>query len=74
MTPGQFPPMVQPSSWTTVLFVAIVLGLVVTLVLAVARAERKWALGTAVGLILLLAVTGAAAGSGLLEKPTFPPG
>jgi hypothetical protein len=67
------PSMVQPSAWTTALFVAIVLGLYVLLVRAAARAGRRWAVGTAVGAALWLAVTGAAAASGVLERQTFPP-
>jgi hypothetical protein len=67
------PQMVQPSAWTTALFVAIVGGLVVLLVVATARAQRKWALGTALGAGVWLAVTGAAAASGALGRQTFPP-
>lgn len=76
------PEMVQPSLWTTVVFVAIVLALAAALVVAVARARvagesperrRRWVGGTAAGVIVWLALTAAIAQSGVLEKQTVPP-
>ena len=67
------PQMVQPSAWTTALFIAIVIGLVALLFVAVARAERRWAVPTILGAGVWLAVTGAAAASGALGRQTFPP-
>jgi hypothetical protein len=82
VNPPPIPPMVQPSLWTTVVFVAIVLALAAALVTAVARARvdgesparhRRWVIGTAAGLFVWLAITAAIAESGVLEKQTLPP-
>src|SRR5262249_39604906 len=76
------PPMVQPSLWTTIVFVAIVVALAALLVAAVARTRaagesperhRRWVWGTAAGVVVWLLVTAVIAESGALEKQTLPP-
>jgi hypothetical protein len=74
--------MVPPSAWSTAVFLAIVAALVGLLLAAVARSRpagqpdachRRWLLGTAAGVIALLAITGGVAASGVLERQTSPP-
>ena len=70
------------STGTLVVFVGIVLGLVMLLVLGVARpsvagepapARRRWAFGTALGALTWLGVTALVPLSGVLEKKVMPP-
>jgi hypothetical protein len=75
--------MVQPSTGSTVAFLAIVFALCGLLLAGVARAgrtlgeapalTRRWLLGTLLGIVLVLGVTAAAMLSHVLEKPVTPP-
>lgn len=80
---AEVPAMVPPSAASTVVFVALVLGLGLLLVAGVARAGRalgesereraRWTWGSALGIGAFLALTGVLSGSGVLQRPTLPP-
>jgi hypothetical protein len=74
--------MVPPSAWTTAVFIAIVLSLGALLMLGAAhggptgestRSRRKWIVGTTIGTVAWLAITGLVSGSGILEANMLPP-
>lgn len=75
--------MVQPSAVSTAVFVGVVAAVAVMLVLGTHAAgprlreapayTRRWARGTALALLVWLAVTAAASASGVLEAPGPPP-
>jgi len=78
-----FAPMIIPSTESTIVFVAVVVAVAVMIV-AGSRAAgrrrgeppeqvRRWTLGTLVGVLAWMALTGAASGSGVLEAPGVPP-
>lgn len=77
------PPMHIPTAASTAAFVFIVAAVVAALVLATARAgrrlgetaaeTRRWTLGTALGTLAWLALTGAVSASGVLESDGSPP-
>ncbi len=77
------PPMVIPSAFSTVAFVLIVVAVVAMIIRGTHAAgatldespptTRRYTLGTVVGLVVLLAATGAASASGVLEAPGTPP-
>lgn len=77
------PPMVPPSTTSTAAFVGIVAAVVVMLVVGTQAAgprlretpayTTRWTRGTALALLLWLAVTAAIPASGVLEAPGTPP-
>lgn len=76
-------PMVQPSAVSTAVFVGVVAAVAVMLVLGTHAAgprlreapayTKRWVRGTALALLVWLAVTAAASASGVLEAPGTPP-
>ena len=77
------PPMVVPSSASTAAFLGVV-AVVALMIVGGAHAAsrrlgeapgqvRRWTLGTAAGVIVWMAVTGAISASGVLEAPGLPP-
>lgn len=77
------PPMVTPSSATTIAFLGVVAAVAVMVVMGAhaagrgrgesAAQARRWTLGTAAAVVVWMAVTGAVSASGLLEAPGVPP-
>lgn len=76
-----YPSMVIPSSASTMAFLLVVAAVAVMLVAGMhlagrgepAASARRWTWGTAAGLVVWLAVTGAVSASGVLEAPGLPP-
>ncbi|MEX1362422.1 MAG: hypothetical protein AB1Z98_04805 [Nannocystaceae bacterium] len=81
----EFPPMVTPSPASTLAFVLVVAAVATMIVAGMGRrgavggelepgaVARRWAWGTAAGLVVWLAVTGAVSASGVLAADTMPP-
>lgn len=83
VAPLMIPPMVQPSAASTAAFVGIVAAVAVAMVVGTRAAgprlreapsyTARWARGTALVLLVWLAVTAAVPASGVLEAPGAPP-
>jgi hypothetical protein len=83
MTPPPIPPMVQPSTGSTVAFLAVVAAVVVMIVLGTRAAgphlreapdyTRRFTRATAAALVAWLGLTAAVSASGVLEAPVLPP-